>query len=166
MSSFTPTYLYDKEIRQYIIKNNLYLKNRLPDYFIKSLMTHGRKAQAERLLTQILLRLKHVGNLLGLFTQITDSFAAPIELSPVRMGKKVKMIPRISSLYRQTKRSIYMLSTEARTRKFINKSSLNKIYREIIAGLFFYQDSFRQNQNWAVLTTGYFNLRYLNKRWF
>lgn len=142
-----PYYLTDTTNRLFILRNHLYLRNRLPEYFINSLLTRGYKERAENIFLFVIKKTKYILNSILLLTLLLDSLALPIELSPMRMGKKVKMVPRISSLYRQTKRSIYVLSTQARTRKFVSKAIRYKIYREIVSSIYFMQDSYRQTQN-------------------
>jgi hypothetical protein len=129
-------------------------------------MKEGQQEKSEILFFDLCLQLSNIGEPLILLSQSVDNLSTPLELSPVRMGKKIKMIPRVSSEHRQCLRSIFYLASQLRTRKFVGKAILKKTYREIISSIYFSQDSFRRAQQTTDFLTGYLNLRYLNRRWF
>lgn len=152
--------------RRFIIKNSFFLAHKLPGLYIQSFIRQGKKSKAERALYTLCAKLNHIGEPLLLLSQSANSLRTPLELSPVRMGKKIKMVPRLSGEHRQTLRSIFVLASQLRTRKFVGKPFLSKLYREIISSLYVSKDSFRRSQQTTEFITGYLNLRYLNKRWF
>lgn len=82
------------------------------------------------------------------------------------MGKKVKMIPRMSSFSRQYTRGAFVLTKQLQTRKFLGRPFKRKVLKEVVSGLFFPEESFRYTQHALIYLAGFFNLRYLGKRWF
>lgn len=76
------------------------------------------------------------------------------------------MIPRLSAFQRQFVRSAFFLSSALRSRQTAGAAFIAKIYKEIVSGLFFADESTRMAQQAIVYMAGFFNLRYLSKRWF
>lgn len=142
-----PDYLLDAKLRKYIIKNHIHSNYKLPEYLIKGIMQKGKKAKAEQIFFLVIKKLKYISNFFMFLNLAVETLSNPIELSPARFGKKIKMIPRISDNFRQVKRGLYLVTTQVRARKFINKPVITKLIRELISNVYFCQDSFRQIQD-------------------
>lgn len=162
----TSIFVQKAQTRRFIIKNSLFLSQRLPSLYIQSFMLQGQKEKSEILFYKLCLKLNSIGDPLLLLAQSSTNLRTPLELSPVRMGKKIKMVPRLSGEHRQCFRGVFVLASQIRTRKFVGKPFLNKVYREIVSSIYLSKDSFRRAQQAVEFVTGYLNLRYLNKRWF
>lgn len=142
-----PNYLLDTKLRRYILKNQIHSNYKIPEYLIKGVMQKGKKLKAENLFFSIVKHLKYIKNFFILMNIAIESLSNPVELSPARFGKKIKMIPRISTSFRQMKRGIFVLTLQARSRKYISKKILPKLVKEFISSVYFTQDSFRITQD-------------------
>lgn len=162
-----PKFLIYKSARRYVKKNHMYLETNLTWVYAQSFLKSGKRATADILVCVILARLKFIATPTMLLSLANWALSMPVEISPIRMGKKIKMIPRVCSFYRQHKRSAHDLSTQLNLRKYAGLGGfVHKVYKEVISGLFFPQESLRFTQHALVYLAGFFNLRYLSKRWF
>lgn len=72
----------------------------------------------------------------------------------------------MSDFSRQYTRSAFVFADKLLARKFLGRSFIQKMFKEIISGLFFPEESYLYAQHSLVYMAGFFNLRYLNRRWF
>lgn len=152
--------------RKYIIRNHIYLEESTPHFYIQSMIRSGGKAKAELLLLSTLKLLQPVCNPSQLLHKAAENLVDLIEISPVRTGKKVRMIARAASSARQHKRSPFLLSKRLRNRRFQGASFANKLAKEIISSIYYPEESARRALQSLVFSAGFLNLRYLYKRWY
>ena len=120
--------------------------------------------RAENTLLRALKLLQPVGYPTQLLHVASENLADMVEISPIRTGKKVRMLARNSSITRQQQRSPYLIARRLRSRRFQGQSFLTNFIKEVISSVYFPEESARRAVQSLVFSAGYLNLRYLYKR--
>lgn len=158
--------LSSQKTRRYILKNHIFLEDRLIWTYMQGLTISGNKPKAEKTLIRALSLLQQIQTPTKSLYISAKNLMEIVEISPIRTGKKVRMLARPSSAARQLKRSPQLLVRRLRAHRFIGQSFLKKFLKEIYASLYYPSDSERRHIHKLIFTAGYLNLRYLRRRWY
>lgn len=152
--------------RKFIIKNHMFLEETTLHIFLQSLLRDGKRSKSEVLLLTALKLLQPLGYPSQLLHLAAENLLDIVEISPVRTGKKVRMVARASGAARQHRRSPYLIARRLRSRRFLGQPFIGNLTKELVSSLYFPEESARRTLQVLIFSAGFLNLRYLYKRWY